>query len=40
MLTRLALVLTVEGMGRMAVEEAAGPVVEEGEDIRLLLIHF
>ena len=43
MLTRLALLLRAEAIGLMVVTEeaeAVGPVVEEGEDIRLLLIHF
>ena len=40
MLTRLALALRAEALDLMVTEEAAGLVVEEEEDIRLLLIHF
>ena len=40
MLTRLARLLIAEVVGLTATGEAAGLVVENREDIRLLLIHF
>lgn len=40
MLARLALVLTAEVVDLTVTEEAVGTVEEDGEDTRLLLIHF